>query len=52
MLWTTELLINKIINEKQPIVFFCIILQGQVVVDDDNWILKYVTFNRVGNIIA
>ena len=56
MLWTTEVFIlNKIINEQQPRVessLFCIILQEQVVVDDDNWILQYVTFDRVGNIIA
>ena len=45
------MLINKITNEQKPrVVYFASYLQGQVVVDDDNWILQYVTFDRVGNI--
>ena len=51
MLWTSEVLLNKIMNEQQPRVVY-IILQGQVVVDDTIWILQCVPFDRVGNIIA
>ena len=42
MLWTTKVLRNKIINEQQqPIIL------GQVVKDDNYWILQHVTFDRV-----
>ena len=41
MLWTTKVLINKIINEQQPRIL------GQVVKDDNYWILQHVTFDRV-----
>ena len=41
MLWTTKVLRNKIINEQQPRIL------GQVVKDDNYWILQHVTFDRV-----
>ena len=46
MLWTTEVLINKIINEQQPrVVYFASYCRGKWLhVDDNNWILQYVTF--------
>ena len=50
---TTEVLINKMINEQQPrVVYFASYWGKCMAVHDNNWILQYVTFDRVDNIIS
>ena len=53
ILWTTEVLVNKIINEQQPrVVFFASYGGKWMLMITTSLILQYITFSRLGNIIA
>ena len=52
LLGTTEVLINKMINEQQPRLVYFASYWDKWLLMINNWILQCVTFDRVDNIIA